>query len=251
MGTSDSEMLYHICGRIAYPVKPPVGTVRLVFFRSFTILFTLLTLILTYLSLVLQPWKIESVGERALEFGVWQICKFDFDDPPIIQCFTKFYQDAEEDMWFQAFRYMMLTGAIIQLVNLIAMIALTTFKSDKYKKPWPIFSYGFLIAGALSFVALVLFDIEFEFAFAEDARVLMDWTEETDIEEKLGYVYILAWPTVGLVWINSYLCYYTKCIEDNYNERGIHFKLLENRQLRKDHNTGFLENGNENNNGHL
>ena len=50
-------------------------------------------------------------------------------------------------VWFQAFRYMMLTGALIQLANLITMIALTTFKSDKYKKPWPLFSYGFLIAG--------------------------------------------------------------------------------------------------------
>ena len=47
-------------------------------------------------------------------------------------------------------------------------------------------SFNSIYLGALSFVALVLFDIEFEFAFAEDARVLMDWTEETDIEEKLG-----------------------------------------------------------------
>ena len=50
-------------------------------------------------------------------------------------------------VWFQVFRYMMLVGTIIQFLSLITMIALTTFKSEQYVKPWTIFSAGFLLAG--------------------------------------------------------------------------------------------------------
>lgn len=41
--------------------------------------------------------------------------------------------------------------------------------------------------GGLTFSSLILFYLKFEFGFAEGARVVLDWTEETEIEEVFGY----------------------------------------------------------------
>lgn len=228
----DVPLVLRACGWIGYPVKPPVSTIYLTFFRTFTILFIIFTFMASLLTLIVHPWKIESYEGRSIELDIWKICTVTPEEPLVVTCYSQFYNDEDTEAWFYAFRYMMVISATIQFFVFCCIIILTTFKSDRYKKPWPILSYSLLLAGCLTFCSLIVFHIEFEFGFAEGARIIMEWTEETDIEETVGYPYTLSWCTVGAVWLCSYLCYYTKCVEEVYldglDEFAVERKLLNN-----------------------
>ena len=63
----------------------------MVFSRSLVILSTLAVFVVSALSLILLPWKIEELEGRTLEFGVWKICKYTPREEPEFACYTEFY----------------------------------------------------------------------------------------------------------------------------------------------------------------
>lgn len=50
------------------------------------------------LSLILIPWKIETLENQTLHFGVWKICKLTPYEKPYIECFGEFYTNQNEEM---------------------------------------------------------------------------------------------------------------------------------------------------------
>lgn len=200
---------------LANPARAPSNVPFLTGVRSGSLLSLFASMVLWTLACIYRPWKLQMYKGHQMEIGVWKICRV---TPKVYQCYSGWYE-LHFKWWFVFYRYLMIAGIAIELFTFIGMCVELVRRKPMEEKPWVLGTASCGLAALCFFTSLVLFYLKFEWEFAEQkfGWPIMGWNEETpdkpDYIETVGYPYIMAWVALVVLFISTYLFYYTACEE--------------------------------------
>ncbi|XP_066915356.1 uncharacterized protein [Clytia hemisphaerica] len=197
--------------------KPEFSTIKIVFLRTFCVLYLLISAILLHMVAMFRPWKQEWVGKPSnlFEISIWKICRKSRKS-------TKCYEGELDDApgWFMALRWFIMLSVFMQYISLLFTLAKITFtKNSTSRQFWIpaflcLFSAIFILCGMLMLVGYREFD------FLEESRMYrMGWRfEEVRIDEAWGWPYYLSWGNFAICLVGFLVCMYTHVTDTKWSK---------------------------------